>query len=199
MTRAQYVALLTGIGALGAGAALTFNIINGQVDQTILDPSKWNQISAGSCSSHGVCSSTVCAQAQDVAADAGFPLCVPILVDCDWKVTPLMRSCAADAGIALGPQLYQRLELVDLRCPAVDGGFAFGGPFDDAGCPYFAAGIQQVTPLCARAPLDGGLMCLRNGTFFGTGNVFPASQATGSNCDAVSCAVFAGDDPNTSL
>jgi hypothetical protein len=65
--------------------------------------------------------------------------------------------------------------------------------------------VAQVTPLCARAPLDGGNTCLRDlgdgdgGKFFGTGNVFPASQVAGSNCDQVNCTVIYGDSPETSL
>jgi len=57
---------------------------------------------------------------------------------------------------------------------------------------------------CVRAPLDGGTDCLRNDgisgpRFFGTGNVFPASQATGSNCEQVECTVVYGEDPDETL
>lgn len=202
MTRAQFLAIAVAVGALGAGAALTYNYQAGVVDMTIISPGHWDQLNAASCTSPGPCNSTPCVQAKSVLTDAGSP-CVPILVDCDWRITPLMLSCLADAGIATGPQLYQRLELIDLRCPAVDGGFAFGGPFDSNGCPAFPA--AAVTPGCVRAPLDGGQLCLRDlhdgdgGKWFGTGNVFPLSQRAGSNCDAVVCGVFYGDDPETSL
>jgi hypothetical protein len=60
-------------------------------------------------------------------------------------------------------------------------------------------------PDCVRAPLDGGLTCLRDlgdgdgGKYFGRGNVFPVSQAAGSNCEPVGCSVFYGDDPDVTL
>jgi len=76
------------------------------------------------------------------------------------------------------------------------------------------AGIALFTgngaPLpCVRAPLDGGTDCLRDdGTgprFYGTGNVFDATQASGSNCEPVAAGcpsaggVVFGDDPNQTL
>ena len=65
-------------------------------------------------------------------------------------------------------------------------------------------------PLCVRAPLDGGADCLRkmddgNSRFFGTGNVFNASEASGSNCEPVAAGCSAaggivfGDDPSVDL
>lgn len=201
MTRAQFVLICSAIGALGAGAGLIYNL-NGDIENVVNDPSMWDQINAKSCSSAGNCVSTPCLQAKNVLQDAGIA-CVPVLIDCDYRVSPLMRACFADAGLAIGSQLYQRLELMELRCPAVDGGFAFAAVFDDAGCPEFASAV--VTPLCVRAPLDGGTSCLRDvhdgdgGKFFGTGNVFPATQVAGSNCDAVSCTVLYGDDPDQTL
>lgn len=202
MTRAQFLAICAAIGGLGAGTALIFNYMTGTYDPTVIQPGHWDQLSAASCSSPGPCTTLPCQQAKNIALDAGNG-CVPILVDCDWRMTPVMTACMLDAGIVVGPQLYQRLELIDMRCPAADGGFAFGGPFDGNGCPAFPA--AAVTAGCVRAPLDGGQLCLRDlhdgdgGKFFGTGNVFPVGQQAGTNCDAVVCGVFYGDDPNTSL
>lgn len=202
MTRAQFLAICAAISSLGAGSALIYNYVGGTVDQTVLQPSRWEQLNASSCTSPGTCTSPICQVASNVLHDAGS-MCAPILVDCDWRVSPLMRGCFADAGVTLGSQLYQRVELIDLRCPAADGGFAFGGPFDDAGCPVFPG--TQVTPLCVRAPADGsGTTCQRllsdgGAYYFGDGNVFPASQATGAGCQPVVCGVFAGDDPAVSL
>lgn len=68
------------------------------------------------------------------------------------------------------------------------------------------SGPDQPSKPCVRAPLDGGTDCLRDDglglgprRFFGTGNVFPAAQAAGSNCEPVECTVTYGDNPDTSL
>jgi hypothetical protein len=88
-----------------------------------------------------------------------------------------------------------------MRCPAQGGGFAYDIPTTDAGWPLYM--VSTTTPRCARAPLDGGTACLRDDgsgpRFFGTGNVFPAAQAAGANCDQVECTVLYGDNPDTSL
>lgn len=47
---------------------------------------------------------------------------------------------------------------------------------------------------CVRAPLDGGVNCLRRGDafsggtrYFGAGNAFPAADATGAGCEPCPC------------
>ncbi len=196
----KLIALALAVGALGAGGALFFNWESATVSNVIEDVGNWEQVDRSSCTS-AACNTTQCQVAKDHLLDAGSA-CVPRLVDCDFRVSNRMRACLSDAGVTLNAKKYQRLELVALRCPGKDGGLAFGTPFDDAGCPVYAS--LAVTPLCVRAPLDGGLTCRRDehdggSRFFGTGNVFPATEAAGSNCEAVSCRVFYGDDANTSL
>lgn len=202
MNRAQLLALAAAVGALGAGGALFWNRDTSTVDKTIEDVGAWEQIDKSSCST-AACNTAQCTAAKNVLTDAGSS-CTPRLVSCDFRVSPRMRACFADAGTPLSAKRYQRLQVVALRCPGRDGGFAFGTPFDANQCPIFAAAVD--TPLCVRAPLDGGPNCLRLGAaldggarFFGTGNVFPASQSSGSQCEPVGCSVMYGDNPETDL
>lgn len=193
--RQRVLALAAAVGALGAGAALFFNWESATVELVIADTGSWEQIDRSSCSA-SACNSAPCNAAQDHLTDAGSS-CVPRNVACDFRVSNRMRACFADAGVALSSKKYQRLQLSCLRCPGIDGGLAFGCPFDDAGCPIL--GELVATPLCVRAPLDGGTDCLRSGSFIGKGNVFPASLASGAQCDPVGCSVMYGDNPDTDL
>lgn len=64
--------------------------------------------------------------------------------------------------------------------------------------------LASDTPDCVRAPV-GNVTCLRDppgpagAAFFGELNVFPAAEASGAGCEAVGCAVFAGDNPAEDL
>lgn len=198
--RARLLALATLVVSLGAGVVVFVNWDTGEVDRTIDNFGAFEVMDRASCST-AACNTAQCVQAQNILADAGSP-CVPRFVDCDFRVGQRVRNLAVDAGAQLGPQKYQRLRLVALRCPAADGGNAFGVPFDDNGWPIYA--VATATPRCVRAPLDGGLNCRRvlpdGGTrFFGTGNVMPAAEATGAQCEAVGCSVMFGDNPDTDL
>lgn len=196
MSKVRLLAMAAAVGALGAGGALFFNWEEAKVEQTIADTGSWEQVDRASCSA-SACNTAQCSTALDHLTDAGSS-CIGRFVECDFRVSQRMRSCFADAGIAIGVAKYQRVRLIALRCPGVDGGQAFGVPFDDAGCPIFAEAV--VTPLCVRAPLDGGTDCRKAGgeldggpRFIGTGNVFAASAAQGTQCEPVGCSVFFGD------
>ncbi len=196
----KLLALAALLATLGAGAIVFVNFESAKPDPKLTSVGNLEVLDLKGCTTRA-CNAGQCIQVQNILVDAGSS-CLPRFAACDMRIGQALRNKATDAGVALGPQKYQRLEVVALRCPAVDGGFSFGVPFDDAGWPLYAATVA--TPLCVRAPLDGGQLCRRSlpdgGTRFnGKGNVFPASQAAGSNCDQVACSVFLGDNPDTSL
>lgn len=199
--RQRLLALAVAVIGAGAGTVLLVDWDTGQVVDA--RPGAFEFLDRSACS-QSACGASLCVQANDVLADAGSA-CTTRFGTCDFRVGARARAWAADAGLTLGPSRYQRLRLVGLRCPAVDGGFAFGVPMDDAGMPQFAS-VTQLTPLCVRAPLDGGTDCKKLGAevdggarFIGTGNVFPAAAAAGAQCEPVACSVFFGDDPSVDL
>jgi len=196
----RLLALAALVAAAGAGTVLFVNWEDGTIAGRIEDVGSWELIDRANVTM-SACNSAQCTTAQNILTDAGSS-CIPRFADGDFRVSARMRACFADAGVTMGAQKYQRLRLIALRCAGTDGGFAFGVPMDDAGCPIFAVAVT--TPRCVRAPLDGGANCRRllpdGGTvFFGTGNVFPAAEAAGSNCDACGCTVIYGDDPSVDL
>lgn len=202
MTRAQIIAVAAALSALTAGTIvfLTSDADTG-IDGTLTAPAMFQMLDRSQCTP-SACNAPACNLAKAVLLDAGQP-CTVGFANCSARIGPIARAFAADAGVLLPPSLYQRLGFIAMRC-TVPGGFTYGVPVNDAGWPLF--GVQVMTPLCVRAPLDGGNTCLRAGgeldggnRFFGTGNVFPAGQAAGSNCEPVECTVLAGEDPDVSL
>ncbi len=192
--KARLLALAAIVSALGAGTIVFVRWESGIVDRTIEDFGNLELIDRSTCTM-SACNATPCVQALNVLQDAGSA-CIPRFAECDFRISQKVRNLASDAGVVLGPQKYQRLRLVALRCPAVDGGVAFGVPFNDAGWPVYAVATQP--PRCVRAPLDGGLNCVRRlpdaGTrFFGTGNVMPADAGVGAQCEPCGCSIYFGD------
>lgn len=199
MNRARLIALASAVAAAGAGSLV---LVNWDTAQPISAPPGAFELLDRSKCTVAACGANLCLQANDVLADAGSA-CTSRLVTCDVRIGQQARDWAADAGLVLGPQRYQRLRFVGLRCAGADGGFSFGVPMDDTGMPQFASVAQQ-TPLCVRAPLDGGhLGCRRDehdggSRDFGRGNVFPAVDGVGT-CEPVQCSVMYGDDPEVDL
>lgn len=196
----RLLALAATVAALGAGTVVFLNWESGALEAQLADVGNWEAIDRDSCSMRA-CNASSCVQAQNVLADAGSA-CLTRFVACDFRVGPALRNRAADAGVTLGPKKYQRIELIALRCPAIDGGFSFGVPMDDSGWPIYAV-TPNVTPRCVRAPA-GNSTCLRalsdGGTrFFGELNVFPAAEARGTGCEPCGCTVMFGDDPAVDL
>lgn len=195
----RLLALAALVAAGGAGVVYFVNFEDAKAERALVDVGSWEILDRDSCSI-STCNTAQCVAAQNILTDAGSQ-CAPRFVDCDFRIGQRVRNLAADAGVSLSPKKYQRIRLVGLRCP-VDGGFAYGVPMTDAGWPVYATSTQ--TPRCVRAPLDGGTTCRRRfpdgGTrFFGTGNVFPSSEAAGSNCEPCGCSVFFGDRPDSDL
>jgi hypothetical protein len=201
MTRAQLIAVAVAVTALGAGTVRFFTAQSGspQFDTFVGGAGMLEILDRSKCTV-AACNAPLCQQAQAALDDAGQP-CTVGFVDCSVRLGTTARAIAADAGAALSSSSYVRARLVGMRCSAIDGGFAYAVPVDDAGWPVYM--VNVTTPLCVRAPLDGGNTCLRDDgsgpRFFGTGNVFPAAQASGTNCDQVECTVVYGDDPAVSL
>lgn len=199
MNKPRLIALAAVVSAAGAGSIIFANWDTGLPVQA--PPGAFEILNKSTCT-QAACGALLCLQANDVLADAGSS-CTTRLGTCDFRVGQQARDWAADAGLTLGPQRYQRLRLVGLRCAGADGGFSFGIPMDDTGFPQFASVAQQ-TPLCVRAPLDGGGNCNRDehdggSRFFGKGNVFPAGDAIGSSCEPVNCTVMYGDNADVDL
>jgi hypothetical protein len=196
----RLLALAAALVGAGAGTVLFVNWESGTVEQGFVNIGDWEVMDRDSVSMRA-CNTAQCNTAQDHLADAGSA-CIPRFAAADFRVNQRVRNCLADAGTVLSPKKYQRLELIALRCPADGGGFAFGVPFDDAGCPLFLS--SAATPRCVRAPLDGGLGCVRRmedgGTrYFGAGNVMPADAGVGVGCEPVGCGIMYGDDPAEDL
>lgn len=194
--------LLALAALLSSAVAGTLLLVNWDTGQMVQAPQGAFEIINRSSCTVAACGANLCLQANDVLADAGSS-CTSRLVTCDVRVGQQARDWATDAGLALGAQRYQRLRFVGLRCPGVDGGFSFGVPMDDTGMPQFAS-IAQQPALCVRAPVDGSGTCTRDqhdggSRYFGAGNVFPAGDAVGPDCQAVECAVMFGDNPDTDL
>lgn len=202
MTRAQLLGAATLLVGLAAGSVVYFSGSSATTDLDSLTGGLGllDLVDRSQCSV-AVCNAPACTAAKNILQDAGSP-CTVGFVDCSVRVGPVARAISADAGLVLSSALYQPLRLVGMRCP-VDGGFTYGVPVDDAGWPLFALSLR--VPGCVRAPLDGGTNCLRDlhdgdgGRWFGTGNVFSAANAAGSNCDQVECTVIYGDDPDQTL
>ena len=166
--------------------------------------------------------------------DAGVAVdCNPRIIVCHERLNPILRNRLTDAGYATGAKKYARIARQAFRCPSTDGGqpelivpgferFSAGnddvlmpepGRCTDVVCSTVAGfcgnGPKNVALMpgasgWVRAPLDGGIDCLRDfgdgGRWFGTGNVFPQAQAVGGNCEQVSGgSVIAGDDPDVEL
>lgn len=195
--RARLLALAAAVSAAGAGSLLLVDWDTGQ--PVTYPPGGFEVLDRSDCTP-SVCGLAACDRANDVLADAGDP-CRARLVTCDVRIGATARAWLSDAGLALGPKPYQRVQFIGLRCPAVDGGFAFGVPMDDHGLPQFMR-ATAVTPRCVRATAAGCQRSERDGgfRFFGLGNVFPASESNGhASCEAVGCSVFFGDDPSEAL
>lgn len=192
----RLLALAAAVSALAGGSVVFFNWESGKPERVVVDVDGWQMLDRDSCSVR-LCNAGQCDAARNHLADGGYgATCDPRFVACDWRVSPKMRSCLMDAGVALGTKKYQRVELLALRC-LVDGGVAWGVPVDDAGCPIWATSSAAVTPRCVRAPA-GNTTCRRllpdgGSRFFGELNVFPAAEATGTGCEAVGCTVMFGD------
>lgn len=200
--KARLLALAAVLALAGVGAVKFLNWNDATSADAVTGGVGLLEVIDRSKCSVAACNAPTCTQAQGILNDAGTP-CTVGFVDCSVRIGAPARAMAADAGFTFGPQIYQRVRLIGMRC-AVDGGFAYAVPVTDAGWPIFA--VTTTTPLCVRAPLDGGTSCLRKGlqpdggaAFFGTGNVFPSGQAAGSNCEQVECGVVFGDDPNKTL
>lgn len=198
--RQRLLALAALVSSVGAGVVIFANWESGSVDVQIERIGSWEMLDRSSVTM-AACNNQQCTVAQNILADAGSG-CTTRFAEGDFRVSNRMRACFADAGVALSAKGYQRIRLIALRCPAVDGGFSFGVPMSDEGCPVY--GVAVVSPLCVRAPLDGGTGCRRRlpdaGTrFFGTGNVMPVDAGVGAQCEPVGCTVFYGDNPDEAL
>ncbi|MBK7865210.1 MAG: hypothetical protein IPJ65_42755 [Archangiaceae bacterium] len=196
----RLLALAAALSAAGAGSLL---LVNRDTGEPVTAPPGAFEILNRSACSVAACNANLCNQAENVLADAGST-CTTRLVTCDVRVGAQARAWATANGLTLGPQRYQRLRFVGLRCPGADGGSSFGVPMGDDGLPQFASLAQQ-TPLCVRAPVAGGTSCQRSERdggfrFFGSGNVFPATESNGDpSCKPVGCSVLFGDDADRDL
>jgi hypothetical protein len=202
--RQRLLAIIAALSAAGiGGGALVFVQWNEphSIEHVVVNVQDWDLMDSTSCDPRA-CNTAACTTAQNHLTDAGSA-CVTRLVACDWRITPRMRTAAAESGVTLGPKKYQRLEVGALRCPGADGGFAWAVPLTDAGWPV-VSDVVAVTPRCVRAPHDGGLGCNRRLDdgglrFFGTGNVMPADAGVGAQCEPVGCSIIFGDDPSEDL
>lgn len=199
--RARLLALAALVSSLVAGTVIFVNWNTGEVNGTIDSFGALELVDRSQCTM-AACGAAQCTQANAILADAGSS-CLTRLVECPFRIGPRIRAIGADAGVTFGPQKYQRVRLIALRCPAAGGGFSFGVPTDDNGWPIYAV-TPGVTPACVRAPVAGGVTCTRaeldgGQRYFGAGNVFPAAEARGTGCQPVECTVMAGDDPDVDL
>jgi hypothetical protein len=197
MNRAALLAYAATALSLVGGAIVLINANTAQVVPP--PPGTFNRFNPETCT-EAVCNAPACVSAQNVLDDAGIS-CIVGFAKCPVKLSPVSRAVAADAGVVFGASDYQHVRFIGMKCTLPDAGVTRSVPVDDNGWPLYAYAADA--PACARAPLDGGNTCLRNDgsgpRFFGTGNVFPAAQASGTNCDAVECTVIFGDDPNITL
>lgn len=190
--RQRLLALAALVSAAGAGTLVLADWDTGL--PVNVPPGGFEVLDRSDCTP-AVCGLNACDNANNVLADAGDP-CRTRLVACDVRIGGKARAWLSDAGLTLGPKPYQRIQFIGLRCPAADGGFAFGVPMDDNGLPQFVRAVAQ-TPRCVRAPV-GNTTCLRAETdggsrFFGEMNVFPSGEARGAGCEACGCVHMAGD------
>lgn len=210
--RQRIIAISTALLGLAAGTIAFFNWETGEIVK--LYDQDWEFIDREKCDLNP-CVLPACVTAQNHINDAGLP-CVIRLASCEMRINPRIRAAAVINGVTLGPQKYQTLRFGVERCNVPprcigdaipDGGClgfmtpagsTFGIAVDDSGWPMLAS-VAQVTPPCVRAPLDGGINCLRDGRFIGTGNVFPSSRASGTQCEPVECSIIFGDDPDRDL
>lgn len=192
--RARVIAISLALVGMAGGVIVFFNWETATVVQ--LYDEDWEFVDKNKCDLNP-CALNACVAAQNHIDDAGLP-CVTRLADCPMRINARIRAAATANGVTLGPQTYQQLRFGVERCAADGGGFSFGIALDDAGWPMLAS-VAQVTLPCVRAPLDGGTNCFRSGAFYGRGNVFPVSLATGTQCEPCACIVFFGDNPETDL
>jgi hypothetical protein len=199
--RQRLLAIAAAALSAGAGAVLFINWDTGQVARQ--PQGAFEFLDRTQCQLGVACNAALCVDANNVWADAGSN-CTARFASCTVRVGAQARAWAADAGLTLGPQRYQKLRFVGALCPAQGGGQNFTIPMGDDGLPQFVSVVQQ-TPDCVRAPVAGGTSCQRSEgdggfRYFGAGNVFPAAQSNGDpSCQPVGCSVFFGDNPDTDL
>lgn len=197
--RQKILALAALIAAAGAGTVWFVNFEDAHVERGFINIGAWEVIDMDSVTMRA-CNTQQCTAAQNILEDAGSS-CIPRFAAADFRIGQRLRNLATDAGVTLGSQKYQRIELIAMRCPGVDGGFAFGVPMTDAGWPIYAVAVTP--PRCVRAPTDGG-SCLRRlpdagAVFFGVGNVMPVDAGVGAQCEPCGCGVMFGDNPAVDL
>lgn len=153
--------------------------------------------------------------------------CRTSMIVCPVHLSDDAVNRVLDAGLLLArpTQRYVKAATLAFDCSDVDGGLvvplltAFG--VTQSGDPHLQV-VQRdqcvlaacdstcakkfplsfVPPDCVRAPADGGGVCLRSegdggALSYGPGNVFPASLASGPDCEQVECVVVLGDSPET--
>jgi hypothetical protein len=199
--RQRLLAIAAVAAAAVAGSVLFINWDTGRVAQQ--PQGAFEFLDRSQCQLGAACNAAQLRVANAIWADAGSS-CSARFANCDVRVGAQARAWAADAGLTLGPQNYQRLRFLGALCPAADGGQNFTVPMGDDGLPQFMS-IAQQTPGCVRAPVAGGTSCQRSEgdggfRYFGAGNVFPAALSNGDpSCQPVGCSVFFGDNPDIDL
>jgi hypothetical protein len=211
--KVRLIALAALLSGLGAGTIIFARYETGEViTQTSVNQLDDLEVLDRDSMSVAVCNAPKCVVVQNVLSDAGRSDCDPVLIVGPMKLGPKIRAAALDAGDITSTTHIVCVRTPGLRCPAVDGGRAWGLVFDDAGYPAFGmTECAQAQLPCARAPLDGGTDCrmtLSDGgsRYFGVGNVFNASLAVGTQCQFVAAGCSAGvgvrfgvDDPDQDL
>lgn len=202
MTKPQLVAFAAALSLVGAGV-WRWNTGTSTLDQN-WPPGGIEILNRADCTV-AACNAPLCLAANNHLADAGSS-CVTELATCPTRIGAYGRAWLADAGFTVPTQRYVRARLVGLKCPAVGGGFAHAPPVDDGGVPMFAS-FAQVVPPCRRR--DGGDLPNCHSVFWDggsatdysdTGNVMqPGAFVDPGGCEAVECAVMAGDHPETDL
>jgi hypothetical protein len=192
----RLLALAAAAAAAVAGSILFIDWDTGQ-PVTESRPGVFEFLDRDQCELGAACTATRCVEANNHWIDGGSG-CRARLASCEVRVGAHARAWAADAGMALGPGLYQNLRFLGALCPARDGGQNFAVPMGGDGLPQFTS-IAAVTPRCVRAPADGGQLCRRSERdggfrYFGAGNVFPVSESNGhASCEPCGCVVMSGD------
>jgi hypothetical protein len=180
----KLLALATTLSALAAGVYFV-NFDSGAVDPQLENFGAFETYDKSQCVT-SACNTIQCQQALDILADAGSS-CTPRFAECPIRVSQRIRNIGADAGFNFGPEKYQNIKLIALKC-----GARFGVPVEANGWPTFA--VASGTPGCVYKP-QGGACTRLDGGDPGVDNQYPVGQLTGAGCLSVTCGCIAGDCP----
>ncbi len=186
----RLIAIAIFLGAAGGGTFWFLNWNTGLEDTTIPDSIGGLEVYDKSRCDVSPCTTPACVVARGHLDDAGYTDALLKLVECPFRIGARARALAADAGFSMPAGNYVQLQLVAMRRPAIDGGFAFGIATKDNGWPMDA--VATGTFPCAWKPTAFAACTKIDGGNPGVTNTMQAGMWAGAGCVRKACTEMAG-------